>query len=457
MVSRLGRPVFLALAAAAGLVLLPSHAASQAVLRPGVIAKGELKSGDLKLDDDTYADLWRFNGSRGQQVRITMRAPSFDAYLQLGYYNEKGEWMSVDSDDDGAGGTDSKLELALPREAEFTVRANTLKVGETGAYSLLLETGGVSAPAPSVAPPPSGSSNALVSATPGARMPLVLGQWLSGTLGAGDDTLSDGSPADIWMYQGRQGETLTMVQKSDAVDSYLTFGPVTNGRWSWAEADNNGAGGKDSRLVVTLDHDGEFWVRPNALFSGKGPYTLLVSSSRGDQPVAAVQPQAPSQAAPSGAPMPAVGSVGPLQQGLTPGVASSPAPSTSVAAAPPVAAAPSGGRLAEIQAGQTIRGQLTAGDPVSFDTTYIDTYVYRGKQGEKINIIMMSPDFGSYLLFGRQPSEGVRFSSLEHTGASAGREAKISVTVPEDGLYWIQANEFDRSVGSYVLTIEAVR
>jgi len=446
MVSCFERRAVLIVALAATGMLLPSHAAAQAVLRPGVTAKGELKSGDLKLDDDTYADLWRFTGTRGQQVRITMRAPSFDAYLQLGYYNEKGEWASVDSDDDGAGGTDAKIELALPRDAEFTVRANTLKVGETGAYSLLLESGGVSAPAPSA--PPSGSSNAVTSTSPGARMPLVLGQWLSGTLGMGDDTLSDGSFADIWVYQGRRGETLTMVQKSDAVDSYLTFGPVVNGRWSWAEADNNSAGGKDSKLVVTLDSDGEYWVRPNALFSGKGPYTLFVTSSRGDQSVGA----APA-AAPSGAPMPAVGSVGPLQQGLTPGVA---APQ----GAPPSgagAAAPSAGRMPEIQMGQTIRGQLAAGDAVSFDTTYIDTYVYRGKRGERINIIMMSPDFGSYLLFGREPSGGARFSSLEHVGAGAGREAKITVTVPDDGTYWIQANEFKPSEGSYVLTIEPAR
>lgn len=453
MVSSFDRHAVLVLSLAATTMLLPAHLGAQAVLRPGVTAKGELKSGDLKLEDDTYADLWRFTGTRGQQVRITMRAPSFDAYLQLGYYNEKGDWMSVDSDDDGAGGTDSKLELSLPRDAEFTVRANTLKVGETGSYTLLLETGAVSAPTPSA--PPSGAPSALVSAAPGARMPLVLGQWLSGTLGVGDDTLSDGSYADIWVYQGHLGETLTMVQKSDAVDSYLTFGPVVNGRWSWAEADNNSAGGKDSKLVVTLDSDGEYWVRPNALFSGKGPYTLFVSSSRGDQPVSAAP--APAQAAPSGAPMPAVGSVGPLQQGLTPGAAASPAAPAPSPTAAPVAAAPSGGRMPEIQTGQTIRGRLAAGDAISFDTTYIDTYVYHGKRGERINIIMMSPDFGSYLLFGAEPSNGTRFSSMEHTGASAGREAKITVTVPADGTYWVQANEFDRSEGAYVLTIEPAR
>jgi hypothetical protein len=146
-----------------------------------------------------------------------------------------------------------------------------------------------------------------------------------------------------------------------------------------------------------------------------------------------------------------------LQQGVTPGAAApqgAPAPAAPPASAP----APTGaGQRTEIQLGQTIRGRLAAGDAVSFDTTYIDTYVYRGRQGDRINIIMMSPDFGSYLLFGKEPAAGTRFSSLEHTGATAGREAKITVTVPDDGTYWIQANEFDRSEGSYVLTLEAAR
>jgi hypothetical protein len=424
---------------------LPGQLGAQAMLRPGVVAKGELKTGDLKLDDNTYADLWRVNGTRGQQVRITMRAPSFDSYLQLGYYSEKGDWLSVDSDDEGAGGTDSQISISLPRDAEFTVRANTLKVGEMGSYTLLLETGSTSGPAPGGT---SGAgANPLISSVPGAHMPLVLGQWLSGTLGAGDDTLSDGSPADIWVYQGRRGETLTIVQKSDAVDSYVTFGEVLNGRWTWAEADNNGAGGKDSRLVVTLEDNGEYWVRPNALFSGKGPYTLYVTSSAGGQSAAVQQPEAPS-----GSTLPAVGAVGPLQQGLTPG-ASAPQSTPSQSAS----SAPSGGQRAEIQLGQTIRGRLGAGDAVSFDTTYIDTYVFRGRRGDRINIIMISPDFGSYLLFGKEPASGNSFSSMEHVGATNGREAKITVTVPDDGTYWIQANQFDRADGSYVLTLESAR
>lgn len=77
------RPLFLILALCALAVPL----SAQAVLRPGTTARGELKSGDLKLEDNTYADLWRFNGSAGQSARVTMRSSDFDTYLVVGYYD----------------------------------------------------------------------------------------------------------------------------------------------------------------------------------------------------------------------------------------------------------------------------------------------------------------------------------------------------------------------------------
>ena len=413
------RSLCLPVAMLAGSWLLPPPPlAAQAVLRPGTEARGELKGGDTRLDDNTYVDLWRFNGSAGQQVRITMRSSAFDAYLALGYPDDSGEWHPVESDDDGAGGTDARVSATLPRDGEYVVRANTLSEGQTGSYTLLLESGVEAAPAPRAAsgraaaialgtpvsgelrtgdevldddsfadtyafqgrsgqqleitlrssdfdaylafgrprdggfsqlesdddgaggtdsklsvtlgedgaylvrantlfknktgrytlrvdvaggagvaggptPAPAGGGNPLVSSAPGARMPVVLGQELSGRLGPGDDTISDGSHADIWVYQGRRDETLTMVQRSGEIDSYLTFGPVVDGSWTWEKSDNDGAGGDDARLVVTLPRDGEYWIRPNALFAGSGSYTLMVTSDRAGAPAAAAPAPSP--------------------------------------------------------------------------------------------------------------------------------------------------------------------
>lgn len=549
-------------AAAAGvLLLLADAAAAQALLRPGVEARGELKSGDLRLDDNTYADLWRFSGTGGQSVRVTMRAADFDAYLAVGYTDDNGEWHLIEADDDGGGGTDALVNATLPRNGEYIVRANTLSEGETGGYTLSLETGTAGAPAPQAAGGGSGpqyagtltlgtpangelrqgdelldddsfadtwrfqgragqqldvtlrstafdaylvvgrlkngvfssiesdddgagntdskvsltldtsgeylvrantlfknktggytllvaeaggpvaveapaggeAGNPRVSATPGARMPLLLGQELSGTLGAGDDKISDGSYADIWVYQGRRGETLTMIQRSTDVDSYLTFGPVENGRWSWQTADNNGAGGKDSRLVVTLERDGEFWVRPNALFSGEGRYTLLVTSDRAGGPA----PATPAGAAPSQPRPPA----GPLQPGLN----------LSKAIKGETTTVPR--QVKELKKGEEMRGQLTTDDEDSGDGTYVDTWVFEGRKGQVAIISMKSEDFRPYLLIGRAPGRDDSFTSLETDGAGIGESAKVTIELPANGRYWVRANTFDKATGKYTIKL----
>lgn len=556
-----------------GFCLLAASLSAQAVLRPGTTARGELRSGDLKLDDDTYADLWRFTGTAGQRVSVTMRSSDFDTYLVVGYFDDGGNFKSLESDDDGAGGTNSRVTLRLPRDGEFIARANTLSKGETGAYALDLELAAEAAPPAasrslgghpeiaigqivrgalesgdekladdsyadtyrfsgtagqrvlvtlkseafdaylSVGRPENGrfaeiesdddggdgtdsqlelslpgtgeylvrantlmegetgayvlqlrsagggdsravsAGDPLVSAQPGARMPLVLGQTLRGTLETGDEKLSDDSYADIWVYQGRKGETLTMIQRSAAHDAYLTAGPVSNGRWVWSESNNNDAGGTDARLVVTLKADGEYWVRPNALNKGLGAYTLFVTSDLSPAaPVASATPRPPA-----GQAQPAMPSVGPLQQGITPGASNAgggPAPRPGPATP---ASAPAAGARAPIQIGQTVRGELTAADEFNFDSTYVDTYVFRGSRGQRVDIIMMSPAFGSYVLFGRAPAPGVTFSSIETKGATRGAEARMSVIVPDDGEFWVRANSFGKVTGSYVLSLEASR
>jgi len=549
---------------------------AQAVLRPGTTARGELGAGDLKLDDDTYADLWRFTGSAGQSARVTMRSGNFDTYLVVGYFDEAGNFKTLASDDDGAGGTDSRVSLRLNRDGEFVARANTLNKGETGAYTLDLELateppaagGGRGATYPEIAVgqvargalqagdevladesfadtyrftgaagqrlvislkseafdaylsvgrsdqgrfvelesdddggdgtdaqlelslPVTGeylvrantlmdgesgayvlqirqagggevrtlgASDSLVSLRPGARMPLILGQTLRGTLEAGDEKLSDDSYADIWVYQGQKGETLTMIQRSTAHNAYLTAGPVSNGRWVWTDSNDNDAGGNDARLVVTLKADGEYWVRPNAHNKGTGAYTLVVTSDRrtaAGPPPAGVAPQ-PSVA---GQVQPAMPSAGPLQQGIVPGASNSGgAPPRPSQPAPAPAPAPAAGARVAIQIGQTVRGELTASDEFNFDSTYVDTYVFRGTRGQRLDIIMMSPAFGSYVLFGRAPAPGVTFSSIDTKGATRGGEARMTVTVPEDGEYWVRANSFGKTTGSYVLSVEASR
>ncbi len=262
--------------------LLPAALRAQAMLRPGSEARGELKSGDLRLDDNTYADLWRFSGTSGQRVRITMRSDAFDAYLSVGWIDDSGEFHLVESDDDGAGGTNAQVTAALPRSGEFVARANTLSEGETGAYTLLLEPD-VSGDAP-VATAGGGA---------GADRPRVVGAITAGTpvsgeLKQGDEVLDDDSFADSYSFRGKGGQALSITLTSADFDAYLAFGRLVDGAYASLESDDDGAGGTNSRVDVTLPADGDYIVRANTLFKNKtGRYTLLVTAGGDAMPVEA--------------------------------------------------------------------------------------------------------------------------------------------------------------------------
>ncbi len=50
-------------------------------LEVGATARGTLESSDGRLDDGEYRDLYVFNGSAGQNVRVDMNSSAFDTYL----------------------------------------------------------------------------------------------------------------------------------------------------------------------------------------------------------------------------------------------------------------------------------------------------------------------------------------------------------------------------------------
>jgi hypothetical protein len=101
---------------------------------------GELAASDPQMDDDSHFDLWKFTGRRGDKIVVTMKSTVFDTYAALGRL-EDGEFSQIASDDDGAGGTDSKIEYTLESDGEYVVRANSLLSKGLGAYTLNIARG----------------------------------------------------------------------------------------------------------------------------------------------------------------------------------------------------------------------------------------------------------------------------------------------------------------------------
>ena len=98
---------------------------------------GELTNTDCRLDDNSYADIYIFDGLAGEQATVNMGSGSFDSYLFLG--NEAGTWIL--QDDDGGGATNARISATLPETGNYLIIANSAFPNEFGSYSVSL-TGG---------------------------------------------------------------------------------------------------------------------------------------------------------------------------------------------------------------------------------------------------------------------------------------------------------------------------
>lgn len=106
-------------------------------VRPGQPARGTLAPTDSVLDDKSYADVWTYRGRAGERVTATLSG-AFDAYLML-VRPVGGEMMAAD--DDGGGGTSSRIVVDLLADGDYTFVVNSVQGGETGAYTLSVESG----------------------------------------------------------------------------------------------------------------------------------------------------------------------------------------------------------------------------------------------------------------------------------------------------------------------------
>jgi FG-GAP-like repeat/Putative binding domain, N-terminal len=103
----------------------------------GQTINGQLASTDCRLPDNSYADFYLFNGTQGQQVTINLSSSVFDAYLAVA--NESGTFTV--EDDDGGGGTNSRIVATLPASGLYAILANSALPNQFGGYSLSLSGG----------------------------------------------------------------------------------------------------------------------------------------------------------------------------------------------------------------------------------------------------------------------------------------------------------------------------
>lgn len=111
-------------------------AASIQALRVGQAVRGELARGDAAMDDGSWYDHYTYTARRGERIVVRMESDDFDTVLGVSGRDEADLVM----DDDGGGGTNSRVEYTAAADGPILIRANALNAGEGGSYTLVIES-----------------------------------------------------------------------------------------------------------------------------------------------------------------------------------------------------------------------------------------------------------------------------------------------------------------------------
>jgi serine protease Do len=213
---------------------------------------GSLESGDNVLPaDNSFFDVYIFDGQAGQQVSIEMTSGTIDPFLIL--IGPNGE--EVAQDDDSGGNANAKIVVALPASGKYMLVANSYQGGESGAYRLQATANGLS-----TQPQPTGG--------------IILqerGELASGDLVLGDD----GSFFDVYEFSGSAGQTVTITLESTEFDPYLIL--VDSSGNAIEQNDDASSSNANSFLRVRLPQTGTYQAIVNSYDrTGRGRYQLTV-------------------------------------------------------------------------------------------------------------------------------------------------------------------------------------
>lgn len=479
------RSCLIAGCALSALALAAAPAVAQETLTWGRAAQGELTATDPQIEDGNRYDEWGFSTRQGQRVELTMTAETFDAYLEVWAADGTAvgpNWF----DDDSLGGTDARVRFTAPA-GDWIVRARGFDAEAAGAYELRLAE---RPPAPR-APRPSA---------------LRLGQTATGELSSRDPETDEGERYDAWRIRARQGERILITLTSDAFDPIVRVGSEAGGLFSELAVNDDDGRSLNSRLIFEAPSAGDYVVRVSAVGDGEGAYSLAAAQAPAESPVQTLQigqsieaeltetdglnargahadvyrfegaagqrvrVDMTSQALDAYLELSAEADRGTiLAEDDDGGEAGTDARLTYTLPADGAyliharAFAPGGlgayrleigeaapERPAEALAfGARIEGQITEDDPTDGDGRGYDAYVFSGVAGQRIQAILRSGDFDSFLRVGSAEGEFAELAS-DDDGLGRGFDSRLNFTLPEDGDYVLWASALsDEESGLY--------
>jgi hypothetical protein len=278
----------------------------------------------------------------------------------------------------------------VPAAGTYMLIAHSLGEDGTGAFTLALDTMRVRRPTP---------------------RDVRVGETIRGELTDEDADFADlGGPEfegasgyyDMYRFDAAAGQRLRITMEMEEFVPTLTVGTMQDGEF--VPLVTSGGGAADSAVAASggvlpfrVPEDGEYYLQAGAHGEATGAYSLRIEERR-----AVPQPRA------------------------TP-----------------------------IRRGQTVSGTLRQGDPQLEDGRLHDAYAYTGRAGERIRITMASDEFDTVLILGRVvDGEFQELETNDDADDGDGTDSLITLELPEDGRYVIQATSFrGETEGAYRLTV----
>ena len=211
-----------------------------------------------------------------------------------------------------------------------------------------------------------------------AQTPLRIGQSVTGRLTLADRQLADSSRYRLYTFDARLGDTVSADMLSDDLDANLI---VADAAANPLARNDDAGGGCNAHLSFVVPAAGSYDLFANSSSPGElGEFTIS------------------------------------LVQGVT-------------AAARDTTCRGFGRVKGVIQVGQTVKGQLTAGDPLlRTDSSYYQRWVLPLEAGRTVTVDLVSDDFDSYLLVTRGRGQKL----VENDDGGGGCNARVVYTATDD-------------------------
>ena len=229
---------------------------------------------------------------------------------------------------------------------------------------------------------------------------ILAGGATRGQLGRGDQTLSTGEFVDRYTLPVRRGQTYELALSADGFDPYLMVrGP---GGLSEDNDDDPGRRGtRDSRIRFTAPADGEVTVAATSYAAAEtGSYVLNLDGGETRR-----SPDRGAQATPT------------------------------------------------LRLGETRDGRLTASDNRLDSGEYINSYMFEGRRGQRLDLRLTSGDFDPYLAISG-PNDFSAFNDDDDEDGTT--NSRLRLTLPADGPYRITTTTYAAGeTGGYRLSVLA--